>query len=172
MSDPPPHQRAAASERDNPTAEQIKRVATAFEAYTSQNETAQAKTSKHNRKVRWWTRFASIVALAYSVITATILLATILSIHETRRATRAANRAAAAATSRVLKKAVDRRFGAIPRLTHVRNPLILREPNSDAEPVAWRFYPNRAFFSTLLDKPKSPMTRSADNFGPTSRFIK
>jgi hypothetical protein len=50
----------------------------------------------------------------------------------------------------VLKKAVDRRFGAIPRLTHVRNPLILREPNSDAEPVAWRFYPNRAFFSTLL----------------------
>jgi hypothetical protein len=94
MLNPPPHQVGQRSGTNNPTAEQINRMATAFETYTRQNETAEAKTTKHNRKIRWWTRFASVVALAYFFATLAILIVSIRSIQEARRATLVANRAA------------------------------------------------------------------------------
>ena len=90
MSDPPPDQRTPRSGGYDPTAEQIKRVAATFEAYVSQNQTGHAQTTKHNRKIRRWTRFATIGAVAYTLITASILVATIRSIQEARRATHAA----------------------------------------------------------------------------------
>ena len=99
MSDPPPDQRTPRSGGDNPTAEQINRVAATFEAYASQGEATQAKTTKHNRKIRRWTRAATIGALVYTLITATILITTIRSIQETQRATHIASRAADAATA-------------------------------------------------------------------------
>jgi hypothetical protein len=98
MLNPPPDQRAHADNGNNPAAEQTKRVADTFECYTRQDEAAQAKAGKHNRKIRRWTRFASLVALAYFLATVAILVATIRSIQEARRATHAAKNAADAAT--------------------------------------------------------------------------
>jgi hypothetical protein len=98
MSDPPPDQHTRRGGSDKPAAEQIERVATAFETYTSNQKVADAKQAKHNRTVRWWTRVATVGALAYTIITTVILIASIRSIQEARRATHAANRAATAAT--------------------------------------------------------------------------
>src|ERR1700733_13034251 len=80
--DPPPNQRPASAHTDEPAAREIERMAAAFETYTRDNETAYAKTTKHNRKVRWWTRFATIAGLAYTIITALILIASIRGIQE------------------------------------------------------------------------------------------
>jgi hypothetical protein len=73
-------------------------MAAAFEAYTRQNEATEAKTAKHNRKIRRWTRVATTFAIAYTLVTGVILGASIRSVHEARRAVSVANRAADAAT--------------------------------------------------------------------------
>jgi hypothetical protein len=98
MSDPPPDERPGRHHSDNPTAEEIHRVAAALDAYTTRHEAAEAKTTKHNRKVRRWSRGATVVALVYTVVTTGVLIASIRSIQETRRATHYASKAASAAT--------------------------------------------------------------------------
>jgi hypothetical protein len=99
MSDPPPHQGASGSGGDHPTTEQINRVASAFESYTGQQKATDAKSAKHDRKIRRWTRAATAGALAYTLITTFVLIASIRSIQETRRATHYASVAAQAATA-------------------------------------------------------------------------
>jgi hypothetical protein len=73
-------------------------VAAAFECYTAQSKADHGKTSKHNRKVRRWTRFASIITLLYFLATVAIFIASIRSIQEAGRATHYASKAAIAAT--------------------------------------------------------------------------
>jgi hypothetical protein len=97
MSDPPPDQSAASGSRNDPTTEQIKRVAAALESYAAHQEAADAKNAKHNRKVRRWARFATVGAVLSSLITVAVLIVSIISIQESRRAIHVANRAAGAA---------------------------------------------------------------------------
>jgi hypothetical protein len=98
MLNPPPHQGTPRDDSNNPAAEQIKRVTDTFDSYARHREAAEAKNSKHNRKIRWWTRRATIGAWIYTAITALIFVVTIRSIQEARRATHAASRAADAAS--------------------------------------------------------------------------
>ena len=98
MSEPPPDQRPPRPSSDNPAADHVNRVAAAFETYSSNQKAADAKHAKHNRKIRRWTRVATVGAIVYTLVTGAILIATIRSIHEARRAVRTASRAADAAT--------------------------------------------------------------------------
>jgi hypothetical protein len=98
MSDSPPDQSAPAGGGNDPAAEQIERVAAAFDAYATNQKSTEAKHAKHNRKIRWWTRIAAVSAIGYTLITLVILVATIRSIQESHRAVGAANRAADAAS--------------------------------------------------------------------------
>ena len=52
MSDPPPDQHTSRNGSDNPSAEQIERMTSAFEAYARSEETAGAGQTKLNRKIR------------------------------------------------------------------------------------------------------------------------
>jgi hypothetical protein len=94
MSNPPPDQHASRNGGDYPSAEQIERMASAFEAYARSEETASGRQTKHNRKIRRWTRVATFGAIAYTLITAGILVLTIRSVQEAGRAADAASRQA------------------------------------------------------------------------------
>jgi hypothetical protein len=97
VSDPPPDV-APRRYSDNQTAEEIHRVAGALETYTREQKATEARNAKHNRKILRWSRAATVGAIAYTLITACFLAATVRGIQEARRATHAASRAADAAT--------------------------------------------------------------------------
>jgi hypothetical protein len=90
----PPGRGSSSSDRNSLATEQVRRVADALYAYTRQREAAEAKNSKHDRKIRWWTRRQTIGAWIYTAITALIFVAGILSIQEARRASDAASKQA------------------------------------------------------------------------------
>jgi hypothetical protein len=76
-------------------------MATALQTYASNNKTSDAKTAKHNEKIRRWTRGATIIAVIYTVVTSGVLISSIRSIQETRRGTHYASKAANAAVEQV-----------------------------------------------------------------------
>lgn len=94
MSRVPSDQSAPRSNANNQASEQIHRVANTFEAYTCDQKAADAKNAKNNRKIRRWTRAATVGAIAYTIISAFILIITIRSVYEAGRAADAASRQA------------------------------------------------------------------------------
>jgi hypothetical protein len=60
-------------------------MATAFEAYTREQKAANAKAEKHNRKIRRWTRAATVGAILYTFVSGLIFVLTIRGVHEASR---------------------------------------------------------------------------------------
>src|SRR6187399_3488411 len=87
---------------DKPAAEQVERVARAIETHTRQRKTADAQRAEHDGKVHWWSRVSAVAVIAYTLITVCVLVASIRSIQETRRATHYASKAANAATNQAI----------------------------------------------------------------------
>jgi hypothetical protein len=102
MSDPPPDKSATRRYSDNPTANEISQVAVTLDSYAGDRKAADDQTAEHNGKIHWWTRAGTIGSWIYTFITALVLIASIRSIQEARRATHYASKAAEAATKQAI----------------------------------------------------------------------
>ncbi|MGO8868767.1 MAG: hypothetical protein ACLQME_19950 [Alphaproteobacteria bacterium] len=74
MSEPPTQNSQATGDEDHTPAEEQNRMAHSFDTYARRREASDAKQAKHNRKIRRWTRAATIGALIYTAVTGAILL--------------------------------------------------------------------------------------------------
>jgi hypothetical protein len=95
---PPLDKNASRRCGDNPTTNEINRVAAAIESYTREYKAAEKQHAEYNSKVHWWTRFAAIGAGIATFAAILVFVANIRSIQESRRATNAAVRAAEASS--------------------------------------------------------------------------
>jgi hypothetical protein len=87
------NQSRTAHEGHNTPDNEQDRVANALNAYARDQQAYQAYTAKHNRKIRRWTRAATIGAIIYTLITAFILVTSVYLAKRTRESYTAVQRA-------------------------------------------------------------------------------
>jgi len=87
---PPRHQDGERGNDHYPPREGQRRIADALQTFAGDYKASEAEATKHNRKIRRWTRAATIGAWIYTLITVGILVFSILGVREAGRAADAA----------------------------------------------------------------------------------
>lgn len=121
-----PDERAAAGEGapgsngDHPSAKALHEIARAIHAFAGQHKAEQDKNIKNNRKLRRWTRAATIGTWVYTIFTFFIIIVAIKAFLETRRAANIADDA----EKRQLRAYVSTTAKSVDNFNTVRNVII------------------------------------------------